>query len=365
MLIQLSNQAAAAGAGVTILHSLRPETPLNVASLFHPKVKLVYVHMAREINFKTDWISLWALVKNLRRLNPAVVHLHSSKAGVLGRLAAKIASPRAMVYYSPHGLSFLRRDVSAMKQYAYLTFERLASRMGGTIIACSRSEMIEIQDKMRARSVRLIENGVNVPGIPLRRRRNDDKVVIGMSGRASFQKNHLAFISLARNLHTSDASFLWIGGNRDDVPDLSQGCSISCSGWVSRERALELTSELDIYVQTSRWEGMPLALIEAQVAGIPAVVTDVVGNRDVVIHGVTGFVASTEEEMAQYLAILRDDRELREQMGNAARRSASVRFSMDIIFREWLCIYKPGQEQPLREISEANPTTVAPYNAKN
>jgi glycosyltransferase involved in cell wall biosynthesis len=361
MLTQLSNQAVAAGAEVTILHSLRPETPLNVACLFHPKVKLVYIDMVREVNIRRDWTSLWALVKNLRRCNPAVVHLHSSKAGVLGRAAAKIAVPGAQICYSPHGLSFLRRDVSSMTQYAYLTFERIASLMGGTIVACSQSEMNALKDRVRAQSVKLIENGVNVPEIPLRRVRGDGKVIIGMSGRASFQKNHEAFVRLANSLHTSDASFLWIGGNADEVPDPSRNHSISCSGWVSRARALELTSELDIYVQTSRWEGMPLALIEAQVAGIPAVVTDVVGNRDVVVHGVTGFVASCEDEMSTYLTMLRDDQQLREQMGAAARRFASARFSMDTIFREWLSLYELGADQPVRGIEEATPGT--PYNA--
>jgi glycosyltransferase involved in cell wall biosynthesis len=98
-------------------------------------------------------------------------------------------------------------------------------------------------------------------------------------------------------------------------------------------------SQLDVYVQTSRWEGMPLALIEAQVAGIPAVVTNVVGNRDIVIHCVTGFVASNDEELAKYLALLRDNPTLCQQMGTAARKHAMERFSMDVIFREWRLLY--------------------------
>ncbi len=120
---------------------------------------------------------------------------------------------------------------------------------------------------------------------------------------------------------------------------------MSCSGWVTRERALELTSQLDIYVQTSRWEGIPIALIEAQVAGIPAVVTDVVGNRDVVLHGVTGFVATNVEDMERYIAQLRDDPVLRARMGEAARKSASERFSMDAIFRQWLSVYELGSDR--------------------
>ncbi|SAK55712.1 group 1 glycosyl transferase [Caballeronia temeraria] len=354
MLTQLSNRAAAAGVGVTILHSIRQETPDDFAKLFHPAVKLTYVSMFREVSVKNDLTSLWNLVRKLKECDPSVIHLHSSKAGVLGRAAARIASPRARVFYSPHGLAFLRRDVSPVKQFAYLSFERIAAQLGGTIVACSKSELSEIETKMHARSARMIENGVNVTEIPPRIESDTRSVVIGMSGRAMFQKNHEAFVKLASDLQAPSTRFLWIGGNESELPAGTPDGAVSCSGWVTRDRALELTSGLDIYVQTSRWEGMPIALIEAQVAGIPAVVTDVVGNRDVVQHGVTGFVASSAEEMAKYIETLRDDPALRARMGAAARASASKRFSMDAIFRQWLSIYEFGSGKPTREPLGAN-----------
>jgi glycosyltransferase involved in cell wall biosynthesis len=349
MLTQLSNRAAAAGVGVTILHSIRPETPDNFPRLFHPAVKLTYVDMIREVSVKSDVSSLMNLVRKLRELDPSVVHLHSSKAGVLGRAAARIAAPRARVFYSPHGLAFLRRDVSAAKQFAYLSFERIAAKLGGTIVACSTSELQEIETKMHARKTRLIENGVNVPEIPPHLQKARGQVLIGMSGRASYQKNHEGFVQLATQLAGPSTKFVWIGGQAEELPEGTPQNALTCSGWVTRERALTLTAELDIYVQTSRWEGMPIALIEAQVAGIPAVVTDVVGNRDVVLHGVTGFVASNAVEMAHYIAQLRDDPQLRARMGAAARKSASARFSMDAIFRQWLSVYELGADRYARE----------------
>ncbi|MBR8123356.1 glycosyltransferase [Burkholderia multivorans] len=339
MLTQLANHAAAAGIDVTVLHAIRAETPSDFPSLFRPDVKLVYVDMAREVDVKHDLRSLRALVAHLRRYDPKVIHLHSSKAGVLGRVAARIATPHAAVFYSPHGLSYLRRDVSRMKQYAYLGFEQIAARIGGTVVACSASELGEIKQRVRARSAVLVENGVDVTAIPQRRPRDDGKIVVGMSGRASFQKNHEAFARLAQKLQHADVEFLWIGGNAAEIPDPAERRAVVCSGWVTRARALELTSGMSIYVQTSRWEGMPVALIEAQIAGIPAVVTDVIGNRDVVIHGVTGYVASSEDDMAAYVAKLRDDRQLREQMGTAARTLAMQRFSMSEIFRQWHALY--------------------------
>jgi glycosyltransferase involved in cell wall biosynthesis len=216
---------------------------------------------------------------------------------------------------------------------------------------------------MHARRARMIENGVNVPEIPPRVDTNAGGIVIGMSGRAMFQKNHEAFVKLASELSNPSVRFLWIGGNETELPADTPKDAVACSGWVTRDRALELTAGLDIYVQTSRWEGMPIALIEAQVAGIPAVVTDVVGNRDVVQHGVTGFVASNMEDMAKYIAMLRDDPSLRARMGAAARASASKRFSMDAIFRQWLSMYEFGSDKPTREPLGAN--EVASYETSS
>lgn len=358
MLTHLANHAAATGADVTVLHSIRAETPVDFAMLFRPDVKLVHVDMVREVSVTQDLRSLRALIRSLRDCKPTAIHLHSSKAGVLGRVAARIAAPNATVLYSPHGLSFLRCDVSRMKQFAYLSFERIAARIGGTVVACSGSELGEIRRKVRPKSAVLVENGVHVAEIPPRRTRDDRKVVIGMSGRASFQKNHEAFVRLADTLHGVDVEFLWIGGNAAEIADPGQRPAVVCSGWVTRARALALTSELDIYVQTSRWEGMPVALIEAQVAGIPAVVTDVVGNRDVVIHGVTGYVASTPAEMVGYLSTLRDDRRLREQMGEAARKRAIQRFSMSAIFRQWHALYGLGPDEPRVATRDFEPVAV-------
>jgi glycosyltransferase involved in cell wall biosynthesis len=353
MLTELCNRAAAIGAHVTVLYSTRPETPKNFKELFHPKVDLVHVAMCRDVHVRKDWSSVWELARHMRRCDPTVIHLHSSKAGVLGRAAAKIATQNAKVLYSPHGLAFLRRDVSRAKQLAYLMFERMADLMGGTVVACSPGELREIEEKVRVKDAKLIENGVDISSIPLRKTRDDGNVIVGMNGRASFQKHHELFISLANTLHDSTTKFVWIGGNSEELPDASQASALTCTGWLTRSRALGLMSELDIYVQTSRWEGMPVALIEAQVAGIPAVVTDVVGNRDVVVHGVTGFVGS-DEEIPGYLEQLRGDRKLREEMGAAARELAVAKFSMDTIFHRWLNTYESTAGKHAKEVVDTH-----------
>ena len=100
------------------------------------------------------------------------------------------------------------------------------------------------------------------------------------------------------------------------------------TGWMARADALAAMRGLDIYLHPSRWEGMPVALIEAQLCGLPAIATDVVGNRDVVIAGKTGFLCRSAEDMAARLQSLIRDRDLRERMGLEARELAMPRFNL-------------------------------------
>jgi glycosyltransferase involved in cell wall biosynthesis len=98
--------------------------------------------------------------------------------------------------------------------------------------------------------------------------------------------------------------------------------------------------DLDIYLHPSRWEGMPVALIEARVCGLPAVATDVVGNRDVVVHGETGFLCRSTDEMAEALARLVHEPALRRRLGANARERALPRFNLDRLVDELEALYQ-------------------------
>nr|WP_175802222.1 glycosyltransferase [Burkholderia anthina] len=335
-LVDLCNRSVAAGYDVVVVYSERDETPENVRMLFDPAVRLVRIRMHRAVRPLHDLVGVVRLAQWLRSERPDVVHLHSSKAGVLGRVAARLGSGHARVIYSPHGLSFLRSDVPRWQQRLYLTFEKLADSLGGTVVACSLGELDELRRRVRARNARLIENGVETDQVPRRTLRDDDRTVVGMMGRASYQKNHEWFLAIAARLARPELEFVWIGG---EAGAAGQGAAVRCTGWVPRSEALTAMAGLDLYVQTSRWEGMPLAVIEAQVAGIPAVVTNVIGNRDIVVHGTTGFIASSLDEMTECVDRLSRDRALRESMADAATRIATARFRVESKFRQWTSLY--------------------------
>jgi glycosyltransferase involved in cell wall biosynthesis len=103
---------------------------------------------------------------------------------------------------------------------------------------------------------------------------------------------------------------------------------VEITGWLSPREVIPILSRADIYVQTSHWEGMPLALIEAQVLGKPAVVTDVVGNRDVVVNGFTGFTCADKTDLKEKLLSMIDDSKLRKQIGKNSYSYSVDRFGL-------------------------------------
>jgi len=96
------------------------------------------------------------------------------------------------------------------------------------------------------------------------------------------------------------------------------------------------------YLSTSRWEGMPLAVLEAMAEGVPVVASDVVGNRDAVEHGITGLLFSLDDHSAaaRQILALKSDGALRHTMGKAAHQAVRERFSLERMARETVKVYQ-------------------------
>jgi glycosyltransferase involved in cell wall biosynthesis len=114
-----------------------------------------------------------------------------------------------------------------------------------------------------------------------------------------------------------------------------RAAGVQVTGWVEAEEVRRWMARASVYVQVSRWEGMPMAVIQAMAAGLPCVVTDVVGNRDTVVDGETGFVVSGIDEIAAHVELLLREPALRHAMEGPARATAARRFGRQR-FREAL-----------------------------
>jgi len=334
---QLCNHLDKGKFDVYVIHSMRPATPPNYRDFFGERIYLEYVPMVRNISPLRDFTALLKIARILKEHNPDVVHLHSSKAGVLGRIASAMAGIKN-VFYSPRGYSFLRSDVSCLKRSFYRNIEKVTAQLfGGTIIACSTDELAH--SRGLSKRCQLIPNAVDLSLlelIPVRHRRVGKPVVV-TSGRITAQKDPSSFGRIANSLH-HDADFIWVGDG--EMVDLLRSISpvVRVTGWKTRGESIELVASSDIYVQTSLWEGMPISVLEAMALGKPVVARDIVGNRDLVRHGFNGFLARTEEEFIAAIRTLIADSYLAQVMGEKGRNIVYSKHSMEAFMEQYVKI---------------------------
>lgn len=346
---QLAKQQVLDGFEVILVHSLRPDTPTEALlnQLFPSPIHRVIVPMITPVSALHDLSSMLHLMKLFKQLQPDIIHLHSSKAGVLGRVAAYLTGSQHRVFYSPRGFAFLRQDVSPFKRRLYLSFEQISAYFGGTLVACSGTEAEFARYNAGLQHVALVENSVSLEQIRMTAGSSGDTVRVVTSGRICHQKAPARFREIATRLRSELANFVWIGDFwvGHDVPEgelFVNGrlpSNMAITGWCNRQEVFDELARSDIFVLLSLWEGMPLSLIEAQAAGLPAVVSNVIGCRDVVLDGITGFVCNSMDEVVEKARLLICDHDLRQRMSINARSMALERFSVQRMHQEMMAVY--------------------------
>ncbi|PFH19522.1 glycosyltransferase involved in cell wall biosynthesis [Burkholderia sp. JKS000303] len=339
----LANAQAAAGDQVIVVHSVRPDTPSSdvLDTWFDSRIERRVLPMSTSIGPR-DVLALFRVAACLRRLRADVIHLHSSKAGALGRMAARLLGSTHRTLYSPHGFAFLRRDISSRRARLLIGIERILHAIGGQLVACSRSEARYAAMLLSRQRVRVVDNAVDLSrfveteDMPVR-----TTAVVCTSGRVVYQKAPWRFARLAQSLAgRHDVRCAWLGdGAADQVRRWLGGAPVEQSGWIGPDAIRAALARSDVYVLPSLWEGMPIALIEAQAMGLPAVASRIVGNRDIVEHGVTGFLVDDDDELLHYTELLLRDGALRRRMGDAARARAFARFGAARFVRGFDALY--------------------------
>jgi glycosyltransferase involved in cell wall biosynthesis len=289
---------------------------------FSPNAELIRIDMTREISFFRDIKSFFQIVRQIRRIKPDVIHVHSSKAGVLGRVA-RIFYPKATLYYTPNGYSFIREDISKTKKAIYAFVEKSITKIfGGTIIACGDHEFSEAKKIGKAI---LIRNGVDINLVSkFQKPFSNQKLTIGTSGRIYCQKNPDSFNQIAQSL--PDYNFVWIGDG--DLKNKLSAPNITITGWSTYEGTLKAVNGLDIFISTSSWEGLPFSIIEAMTLSKPIVSSNIEGNKVTVNQNENGFICATLEEFVSGIKKL-EDTELRSRFGKESFKIADTIFNMD------------------------------------
>ena len=320
-----------------VLHGNREETPNDLERWFNPGVRLIKWHVEREVSASGDLRAFRELRSVVRELRPDIIHAHSSKAGALCRLLTLVEDVN--VVYSPRGYSFLRGDLSPAKQRFYRSLEWLLGKLDHITVACGAGELIHAASVSR-RCV-LIPNMIDVGhlGGLDGRRRHAATLAVAMCGRIQPQKNFPLFASIAERLQGEPFVFKWIGGGR--VPP---GCpvppNVEITGWLDRRAALAQLASSDVFVQTSLWEGLPLAMLEAMALRLPVLAMPAVGNSELVIDGVNGFKCGCVDDFVDRLRELRDSSDLRARLGERGWHIVDRNHDATVTATRWESLYR-------------------------
>lgn len=324
----LANTQAGRGHQVYIIYSRRPETPDNLQSFFVDNIQLINIQMHSNIE---KLKSLLELASAVRRINPKTVFMHSSFAGFLGRLSGLITSERTQYFYLPHCISFMRKDVGKLKRALFIAFEWLAAIKKCDYVACSESERSEIAKSIPFRKCHVIENAVSFEAKPALTPpiKKAYKTVITV-GQIRTQKGPELFAELAASVRSANnnVNFLWIGDGEHKSKQLLENSGVQVAGWMTKEKVLHELSKADLYLSTSKWEGMPVSLIEAAYSGLPVIASDCAGNIDVVTHGETGWLFNDVTQAKSLILSALNDSKLAKALSDAALNKAEERFSI-------------------------------------
>lgn len=282
---------------VYLAYSLRPQTPKNYKELLDSRIHLIEIS---NFNIGFNLLNDYRIIKRLQRIadtvEPDIIHLHSSIAGGIGRLAFK--NTNAKVVYTPHGYAFVLMKPS-IKIKLYKIIERVLGRTSNAItLTCSKSED-EVASTLTKRHA-YIETGINLQRLTeslknLKVWSSNGKFVVYTLGRITGQKRPELFNKIAELV--PEAEFLWIGDGEEK--ELLSSSNIKVTGWKSREEALAIAKGANAYVLCSRGEAIAESLIENMYIKNVSLVSNVMGNVSVINDGVNGYICKTPNEYAQ------------------------------------------------------------------
>lgn len=322
---------------IVIYGTNRDNIPPNFKERFPLKTQFIpWKSAGRSLNPVKDIKALWELYTILKKINGIdVIHLHSSKAGFLGRIVSFLLGKSSKTIYTPHAISFLRLDVNPKKRKIFIWMEKFASLFGGKIVACSQSEKEAIEEQ-GIKNVTFINNGIKPLQVE-KKINTSDKITIISVGRLSIQKNPKLFNDIALEFKDNpNIQFIWCGDG--ELKSELTSPNIKCTGWIERKKLENYLANADIYLSTSLWEGLPLSVLEAMSIGLPVVLSNCVGNKDLVENN--GFLYKNKKMCMISIKKLLNDKALYDNLGRYSKKFFKESFNLKSMATNYLNLYK-------------------------
>ncbi len=350
--LKLCEGFARAGSENLLISGVRDYLDEKADQLPHTKHVNVY-EMVREISPVKDLKALWKIYKLLKKEKPLAVYTHSSKAGILGRWAAFFAGVPVRVH-TIHGYGITPLQPFLLRKLL-LFVERLTARVTTRFVAVSEANIRQglkwgLFDRKK---VVLIRSGINIARFAkasVDRKRKLSQIgipervpIVGTVACFKPQKAPLDFVKAAGYISREipQTHFIMVGDGelRKKAELLAEemgiGEKLHFLGW--REDVETIMKLFDVFLLTSLWEGLPRVLPEVCAMGIPCVVTWVDGNKEVIRHGINGFIVPpSRPDMAAFYAVkLLRDPSLRSRLSQNAMK-ISEEFSEEKMIEDYL-----------------------------
>lgn len=284
---------------VYLAFSLRPQTPKNYEEVLDKRVHLIQVKNfgGSIFNIVKDIKVIQELRRIARNVKPDLIHLHSSIAGGLGRLA--FSGKHITVVYTPHGYAHILMGKGGIKLMCYEWMEKILGKRPCITLTCCKSED-DVAKTLTKRSA-YVETGVNIEDLsasldgikPVK----NERFTVYTLGRTCVQKQPQLFNRIAELV--PEADFVWIGSG--ELDNLLTAPNLTLTGWKPRKEALAMGKGADVFILCSLGEAIAMSLIENMFMGKLIMVSNVMGNKSVINNGINGYVCDKAEDYAKHI----------------------------------------------------------------
>lgn len=299
--------------------------------------------LIRDIHPANDLRAVSRITRVIGQFQPDIVATHSSKAGLIGRLAARWAGVPSV--FTAHGWAF-SDGVPAPRRQVYRAIERMAASVSSRIICVSEYDRrIGIAAGIPADRQVMVHNGV--PDVPVTCRSQPGgtgPVRVVMVGGFRAQKDQQTLIRTVHGLKHVHLDLVGDGPTIDQARRLVNQLDLTkrVTFLGNRSDVPAVLSQAHIFALSTNWEGFPLSILEAMRSGLPVVVTDVGGAGEAVSDGMTGFLVPRGDVavMQDRLAMLVNQPNQRDAMGRAGRQRYESAFTLDHMVAGTLDVYR-------------------------
>ncbi|MCD5397610.1 glycosyltransferase family 4 protein [candidate division NPL-UPA2 bacterium] len=312
---------------------------------------LIILEMRREVHPGRDLLAFIKLYRLIKKGRYDIVHTHSSKAGILGRLAARLAGAKIIVH-TIHGLPFHEYQSRGVN-YFYIFCEKLAALFTDKIITVAEAMTAKALAARIAPEERFITiySGMDLdrflePGVEAADKRKEmgigpDVPVVGKVARLFPLKGHKYLLEAAAEVSRvyPRVRFLLVGDGilKESLEKQAEKLRIKekviFAGLVSQKEIPGLLTAMDIVVHASLWEGLARVLPQALAGSKPVVSFDIDGAREVVKEGETGHLVPAGDSLglAEAIIDLLGDKEKAKKMGEAGKRLVDPAFRAEVM----------------------------------